>query len=301
MWGNGVVTHTYSDRGRRRTTTAGGATYSYLYNGLDQRVRKSGPTTVIPTGVHNYVYDESGQLLGEYDNNRALIQETVYLGTMSVAVLQRNTATQIVVNYVYADHIDTPRVIARASDSKIVWRWDQTDPFGMAQPLENPSSLGAFVYNPRFPGQLYDKESGLHYNYFRDYDPQTGRYVQSDPIGLEGGMNTYGYVGGNPVSQIDPLGLVCTTANGITTCNYPGGPSFKIPAGPGSPQQISGWNPLYHMYDVIQPLGQADLQCVLDKIRNNPTPGNPSPATTGGTANNAVVGGQPNWVTGACQ
>jgi RHS repeat-associated protein len=64
-----------------------------------------------------------------------------------------------------------------------------------------------FEMNLRLPGQVYDAETGLHYNYYRDYNPDTGRYVTSDPIGLSGGMNPYTYVGSNPLAKIDPLGL----------------------------------------------------------------------------------------------
>lgn len=117
------------------------------------------------------------------------------------------------VSYVYADHINTPRVITRPDDNQMVWRWDQAEPFGDSQPNQNPSGLGAFVYNQHFPGQYYDAETGIYHNGFRDYDPSIGRYIQSDPIGLNGGINTYAYVRNNPLNFVDPLGLQSATYN----------------------------------------------------------------------------------------
>ena len=74
-------------------------------------------------------------------------------------------------------------------------------------PNQNPSGLGTFTYNLRFPGQYYDAETGHNYNYFRDYNPSIGRYIESDPVGLFGGVNTYSYVDGNPVVYFDRYGL----------------------------------------------------------------------------------------------
>ena len=159
---------------------------------------RGGATTQIST---LFVYDEQGQLIGEYKGNAATITETVYLGKQPVAAL-KPSATY----YIHSDHLNTPRVITNSANI-IIWRWN-SDAFGSTTANEDPDANGArFNYNLRFPGQYFDQESGLHYNYFRDYDPVTGRYVQSDPIGLDGGINTYAYVGGNPISFIDPYGL----------------------------------------------------------------------------------------------
>ncbi|MCH8622782.1 Ig-like domain-containing protein [Undibacterium sp. TS12] len=104
------------------------------------------------------------------------------------------------------DQLGTPRVVTDSTGTE-VWRWDSA-PFGETLANEQPASQQTrFNFNMRFPGQYFDQETNLHYNYFRDYDPQAGRYVQSDPIGLRGGINTYAYVSGDPVTKVDPRGL----------------------------------------------------------------------------------------------
>lgn len=205
--GDGSAAYAYSDRGRLQSVTSSGATTSFLYNGLGQRVRKSG--AYVASGLNDYVYDEQAHLLGEYDGAGQPIRETIYLDDLPVAVVTI-VAGEPAVYYVYADQTNTARVIVKSTDNQIVWRWDSADPFGLFVPDSNPSGIGTFTYNLRFPGQYYDIETGLRYNYHRDYDPQTGRYVESDPIGLRGGINTYTYALGNPISGIDPLGLFVT-------------------------------------------------------------------------------------------
>jgi RHS repeat-associated protein len=109
--------------------------------------------------------------------------------------------------YIHPDHLNTPRLIAD-STGRTVWRWDQGEPFGNDVPNNNPSGAGAFDFPLRFPGQYFDRETNLAYNAMRDYDPGIGRYVQSDLIGLSGGLNTFLYVNGNPILFADPTGLI---------------------------------------------------------------------------------------------
>ena len=112
--------------------------------------------------------------------------------------------------YIHTDHLNTPRRITRRTTSDVVWSWD-SDPFGATGPNENPSGLGTFSFNLRFPGQYYDAETGLNYNFHRYYDPESGRYIESDPKGLIGGINTYAYVRDNALSYLDPSGLFSLT------------------------------------------------------------------------------------------
>ena len=102
-----------------------------------------------------------------------------------------------------------------------MWRWDQAEPFADSPADENPSGLGTFNLPLRLPGQRYDAETGLHYNYFRDYEPALGRYGQSDPIGIRAGLNTYSYTKSNPLRWIDPYGLRCKNVVDIVV-----GPAF---------------------------------------------------------------------------
>jgi RHS repeat-associated protein len=116
-------------------------------------------------------------------------------------------ATAPVLYYIHTDHLNTPRALASPTGGT-VWQWMPLDPFGSNHPEEDPDGNGERVtLNLRFPGQYFDRETGLHYNYYRDYDPQTGRYLQADPIGLAGGTNLYGYVGSMPIRFVDPYGL----------------------------------------------------------------------------------------------
>jgi RHS repeat-associated protein len=140
--------------------------------------------------------------------------------------------------FIHTDQLNTPRAITDGSGN-LVWQWD-SDPFGKEGANEQPAGQPTFTFNQRFPGQQFDRESNLHYNYFRDYDPSLGRYIQSDPIGLEGGINTYGYVDGSPLEKVDPLGLQYTDERkGIRIPCPPGGcigiPQNAIDATSGVP------------------------------------------------------------------
>jgi len=289
---DGSNSFTYSDRGRMTSATNAGGTVSYQYNGLNQRVYKSGPTALVPTGSAYYLYDEQGQLLGEYDSNGAPVYETVYLGGMPVGVLKQagsaaNGDIATTMYNVHADHIATARVITQ-QDQAIVWRWDTAEAFGGTVPDQNPSGIGTFVYNQRFPGQVFDAETGLFQNWNREYNARQGRYVQSDPIGLKGGINTFAYTESNPISGFDQTGLDCTAVGDTVSCNVPDGPQISFPRPPDWPDYIGPGSTNYHSYNEWVNTSGINKACLEDYIRNRPTPGSPSPASADGTSNDAT-------------
>jgi len=174
---------------------------TYGYNGIGERVLK---TTASKTTV--YHYGLQGQLMAELNDSGQLEKAYIYLNGQPLAVLDYATDPSGVLYYSHNDHLGTPQGLTDQSGT-IVWLADYS-PFGLAAVNDDPDLDGNPVtFNLRFAGQYFDGESGLHYNYFRDYDPTTGRYVQSDPIGLGGGLNTYVYVMNNPSKFIDKYGL----------------------------------------------------------------------------------------------
>ena len=200
---DGSASFGYDGAGRLTSASKSGISASYALNALGQRVRKTvnGVATI-------FSYDESGHLLGEYEASGALIREYVWLGDIPVAVITGGPGTPpYVFWYLHADHLDTPRAVENPTSGDLVWRWDAA-PFGETAPNEDPDGdFNPFTLPLRFPGQYADSETGLHYNYFRDYEPAIGRYVQSDPIGIDGGVNAYAFVEDSPIEKSDSRGL----------------------------------------------------------------------------------------------
>ncbi len=184
--------------------------------------------TWVTTDSRHFFHDDEGRLLGEYDMlYAARSYEVIWFNGQPVAVMANG-----VLHYIHADHLGTPRVIVRASDNTMVWRWE-SEPFGANYPT---GSLGGVEFNLRFPGQQYDSMTGYYYNVMRDYNPWTGRYVQADPIGLAGGMSRYAYALSNPSSWVDQDGMQARPPrSGGTQPLFPRiGPSLSEVAGPYS-------------------------------------------------------------------
>ncbi|MCR4308239.1 MAG: RHS domain-containing protein, partial [Candidatus Berkelbacteria bacterium] len=186
-WSNALWGISYDGYGRLLSSSK--AQSSYGYNVFNQRTTKSagGATT-------SFLYGQQGELL--YETNGASTKAYVYFNGIPLARIDNNTD----IYYYHTDHLGTPQAMTN-SGGATVWKASY-EPFGKAT-----VTTQTITNNLRFPGQYFDQETGLHYNWHRYYDPKIGRYISSDPIGLAGGLNTYTYALNNPLRYIDPFGL----------------------------------------------------------------------------------------------
>ena len=196
-------TFTYNDANRlSELREAGLLKAEYTYNGFSQRTHKivSGQETV-------FHYDTNGNLISETEADGTPVRDYVWHNNTPVAQIDTNGLVETL-SLIHTDHLNTPR-FATNQQGVIVWRW-QSDAFGVGTPNNDVDGDGnPIVINLRFPGQYYDKEANTNYNYFRNYDVNVGRYLQSDPIGLIGGsLSTFSYASNNSLRYIDPYGLL---------------------------------------------------------------------------------------------
>lgn len=194
---NGDDTYGYNRYERMSKSTVNSVATTYRYDGIGQRTVK----TDAGGGKAVYHFETDGRLIAETLADGTTLREYIYVNGQPLALME---AGQI--HYYHLNHLGTPQKITDGSQT-LVWDADYK-PFGEVNLTTN-----SVTNNLRFRGQYFVQESGLHYNYFRDYDPTTGRYSQSDPIGLDGGINTYAYVEGNPVGYFDPYGLESCPSN----------------------------------------------------------------------------------------
>lgn len=200
----GGETFGFGYNGRNRLTLAqrnGQTVGTYTYNALGQRI---GKVATFPLAVtERFAYNEAGQLIGEYGTSN---RDFIWLGDLPVAVIDNTingSVTTSVVNYVTADQLGTPRAVTDSAGA-VIWQLPYA---GNAFEELQPTSSTGYVLNLRSAGEYYDAETGLNSNGFRTREPNTWRFLQSDPSGLAGGISTYAAVGNNPLSNIDPLGL----------------------------------------------------------------------------------------------
>ena len=191
---DGIRSFGWDALGRLKTVRRNGQELAgYGYDSQNRRVRKS-----VGTKTTYYLYDLENRLIAEIAGNGRVLREYVWLGQEPVALREYELRPGLY--YYINDHLGTPQRLI-TGEGTVVWQAAAL-PFGRTQ-----VQLGTVQNNLRFPGQYFDAETGLHYNWNRYYDPDTGRYLSPDPIGLEGGLNLYAYVENDPVNWVDPEGL----------------------------------------------------------------------------------------------
>lgn len=251
---------------------------SYSYNAFGQRVSKTIHRPAKKNDTYrslHFSYTPHGKLLSEFGRNsrnaRTFTREYVWLGNKPLAQIERTVdkkgkTREANIYYLHTDHLNTPRSASNDSGD-IVWKWDG-DAFGAGKANRDVDNNGQNVaVRLRFSGQYYDAESGLSYNHHRDYDPELGRYIQPDPIGLNGGINRYAYVGGNPISFLDPNGLQTCTGSRIKRSE-----SYDCGSGGSNVECLGNCGGFSGLATTTNSFCDSD-GCTVEGTRNTNTPG----------------------------
>jgi len=205
----------YDSRGQLQTVTIGASLKgTYTYNYAAQLVSRT-LTNTTPSGTVHYIHDLEGNVIAETDGLGNTVREYIWMpsgsgsdsegkqaisaSALPLAVIA-DVDTTPKLYYVHADHLNRPVAMMDASKA-FVWRATFL-PFGGVH-----SVTGTAATDSRFPGQWFNLESGLHYNWHRHYDPTTGRYLQPDPLGMPDGPSRYAYAVNTPQMAVDPDGL----------------------------------------------------------------------------------------------
>nr|WP_284692189.1 RHS repeat-associated core domain-containing protein [Pinirhizobacter soli] len=237
MLSRGAHSYTYDAVGNRATHSFGGSTDTYTYDSLGHMTGASrsaavsycegnGTCPTYPAGQSNYYYDAIGLRTRKitpiettyygYLLDGSVLDETstangynfyIYLSGQLVGLVHAAPGSSAAtLYYAHSDHLGRPQVITDAT-AQPVWTADN-------MPFDRAITLGSLPgVEVGLPGQIYDAENGTWFNRARDYDPSEGKYLQPDPLGLTDGSNPYQYVHGNPLSNVDPMGLcTCTGA-----------------------------------------------------------------------------------------
>jgi RHS repeat-associated protein len=223
----------------RRTSspTIGG---TYRYDALNRLASRTVTQSAAPTTFTTlYVHDLDDHIIAETDTSGQTLREYIWLGDIPLAVVDKVATGSPVIYYVHSDHLGRP---ARMTAQNQAWVWDVIySPFGETSYIwTNPGTLDV-----RFPGQWFQLESGLAYNWHRHYDATLGRYLQPDPIGLTAllsdGPSAYGYVEQSPLVYVDPDGL---QAIPFPPTYWPAAPNPSVNS-QNAAQQLTGilrWN-----------------------------------------------------------
>ncbi|EPJ48893.1 MAG: hypothetical protein OFPI_27180 [Osedax symbiont Rs2] len=173
---------------------------TYHYNAKGQRVSKLVTNADGSKFTVHFHYNQFDQMIAETDYLGSVLKEYLYVDGQRVASIDYASEKKGILAFIHNDHLGTPQLMTD-NTTRVVWQ-SNTLPFGEEVQVVVNSRM-----NLKFPGQYQDSETGYSQNYFRDYDASLGRYIQSDPIGLLGGVNTFAYVGENPVGAVDFYGL----------------------------------------------------------------------------------------------